>query len=94
MYPTRRIANRLPKMFRFSEGYHEKNCKFLSCKRSKIGTFLDAGQWCGGGFQRGRIFVAPLWLTSFGTFLVQRQEKYISHSQKKAPGFATGGKFA
>ena len=57
---------------------HRENRKFLSCKRSKIGTFLNAGWRCGWGFQRGRIFVAPLWLTSFGPFLVQRQEKDIA----------------
>ena len=67
---------------------HKANLKFLKCKRSKIGTFLNAGWRCGGGFQRGRIFVAPLWLTSFGPFLVQRQEKDITAlrvSQKGIP---------
>jgi len=56
-------------MFRFSEVYKEKTCDILSYKRSKIGTFLNAEWRCGGGFQRGRIFVAPLWLTSLVTFL-------------------------
>ena len=45
----RRIAIRPPKMFRFSGVYSEKICKFLSRKRSKIGTFLDAGWRCGAG---------------------------------------------
>ena len=44
----RRIANRLPKMFRFSKGYRVQGCNILSCKRSKIGTFLDAGHQGGG----------------------------------------------
>ena len=47
----------------------EKTCNILSCKRSKIGTFLNAGRRCGGGFLRGRIFVAPLKPTSLVTFL-------------------------
>jgi len=42
MYPTRRFAIRYPKMFRFSGIFIEKTCKVLRCKRSKIGTFLDA----------------------------------------------------
>ena len=79
MYPTRRIANRLPKMFRFSEGYRKKTCKNLSFKRSKIGTFLDAVQCCGGGFQRGRIFVAPLWPTSLVTFLFGDKKVTLPH---------------
>ena len=51
--PLRRLAGRLPKMFRFSGVYQEEICRFRSCKRSKIGTFLDAGWRGGGGFQRG-----------------------------------------
>ena len=78
MYPPRRVAICAPKIFRFSGHYILKILQFLSCKRSKIGTFLNAGWRCGGGFQRGRFFVAPLWLTSFGPFLVQRQEKDIT----------------
>ena len=31
MYPTRRFAIRLPKMFRFSGVYKEKTCNILSC---------------------------------------------------------------
>ena len=75
--PCARIAARLPKMSRFSVGYHEKNLQLLSWRCSKIGTFLNTGRRCGGGFQRGRIFVAPLWLASFGSFLAS-QEKNIS----------------
>ena len=55
-----------------------KNYRFLPCRYPKIGTFSGYGWRCGGGFQRGRICVAPLWLTSFGPFLVQRQEKDIT----------------
>ena len=51
--PCARHASRLPKMFRFSEVYKEKTYDILSCKRSKIGTFLNAEWRCGGGFQRG-----------------------------------------
>ena len=72
-----RTTFRHPKMFGFSGVYQEKTCKFLSGRCSKIGTFLDTGRRCGGGFQRGRIFVAPLWLASFGSFLAS-QEKNIS----------------
>ena len=40
-------------MFRFSEVYREKTYNFLSCKRSKIGTFLDAGWRGGAGDSKG-----------------------------------------
>ena len=75
--PLRRLAIRHPKMFRFSSVYREKTCRFLNGRCSKIGTFLDTGWRCGGGFQRGGIFIAPLWLASFGSFLAS-QEKNIT----------------
>ena len=79
MYPTRRFASRLPKMFRFSEVYREKTCKFVSGRCSKIGTFLDTGRRCARrGFLRGHAFSeCPLKSPSFGTFLGD-QEKYIT----------------
>ena len=49
----RRLAIRYPKMFRFSGIYKEKALKFLECKRSKIGTFLDAGWRGGAGDSKG-----------------------------------------
>ena len=73
---TRRFSIRHPKMFRFSGVYKEKTHGIFSGRCSKIGTFLDTEWRCGGGFQRGRIFVAPLWLASFGSFLAS-QEKNI-----------------
>jgi len=36
------------KMSRFSAGSTEQTCRFVKCKRSKIGTFLNAGWRCGG----------------------------------------------
>jgi len=77
MYPTRRIASRCPKMFRFLNTYHLKTCKFSLCRHPKIGTFSGVGWRCGGGFLRGRIFVAPLKPVSFGSFLAG-QEKNIT----------------
>ena len=73
-----RIANRHPKMFRFSGVYREKTCKFLSCKRSKIGTFLNAGWRGGGGIFKGGAFArsAPLNRLLLVLFLA-KQEKYI-----------------
>ena len=74
--PLRRLADRPPKMFRFSGVYREKTCKILSGRWSKIGTFLATGWRCGGGFLRGRLFEAPLKPASFGSFLAG-QEKNI-----------------
>ena len=79
MYPTRRFSIRHPKMFRFSGVYSEKICNFLSCKRSKIGTFLDAGWRCARrGFLRGHAFSeCPLKSASFSSFLAEtRKEHY------------------
>ena len=60
MYPTRRISIRYPKMFRFSGIYIEQSYNILSCKRSKIGTFLNAGD--AAGVSKGGAFArsAPL----------------------------------
>ena len=69
MYPTRRNASRCPKMFRFLNTYRAKTCRFSLCRHPKIGTFSGIGRRSGGGFQRGRIFVAPLWPISLVTFL-------------------------
>ena len=74
-----------------------KYYEFFQCRLPKIGTFSVVGWRCGRGFQRGRICVAPLWLTSFGPFLVQQQEKditapsmtkkvYLSVNKKQPPG--------
>ena len=51
------------------EHLHLKPCKFALGRRPKIGTFSGVGWRCGGGFQRGRIFVAPRWPISLVTFL-------------------------
>ena len=51
-----------------------KSCKFFHGSLPKIGTFSGGGWRCGGGFQRGRIFVAPLWLTSLVTFLFSNKK--------------------
>ena len=49
------------------------NLQGLRCRCSKIGTFLDTDWRCGGGYQRGRIFVAPLWPLSLVTFLAAQE---------------------
>ena len=59
-----------------------KNFRFSQCRHPKIGTFSGVEWSCGGGFQRGRIFVAPLWLASFGSFLAS-QEKNITALTKR-----------
>ena len=56
-----------------------ENLQALSGRCSKIGTFLDTGWRCGGEYQRGRIFVAPLWSPSFGTFLGEARKVHNTH---------------
>ena len=82
MYPTRRFSARLPKMFRFSGVYQVETYSFLSCKRSKIGTFLDAGRRCGAGVSQGDMPFrnVPLSRLLLVLFLA-KQEKYISALQ-------------
>ena len=66
-----------------------KNLQVLHCRCSKIGTFLDTGRRCGGGFQRGRIFVAPLWPPSLVTFLAAKKVTRLhQHNCKKVYVFA------
>ena len=69
MYPTRRNTFRCSKMFRFLNTYNRKKLWVFPCRLVKIGTFSPVGWRCGWGFQRGRIFEAPLWPTSLVTFL-------------------------
>ena len=53
----------------------EQTYRFAECKRSKIGTFLNAGWRCGGGYLRGRDWlVAPLRSASFGAFLAETRK--------------------
>ena len=78
MYPTRRIDAQRPKMFRFLNAYSSEYCRLVLGSLSKIGTFSEGGWRCGGGFQRGRIFVAPLGRLLLVLFLA-KQEKYITH---------------
>ena len=69
------------KMSRFSAGSAVLTCKFAECKRSKIGTFLNAGWRCGGGYLRGRdLPVAPLRSASFGPFLAETRKGRIEPS--------------
>ena len=67
-------------MFRFSGVCMDKIRKFLNCKRSKIGTFLNAGWRCGGRGIQGRALFrsaspVPVSLVPFlsGT----RKEQYL-----------------
>jgi len=79
-------------MFRFSGVYIEKTCNILSCKRSKIGTFLDA-DWRSGGWilKEGAFSERLLKSPSFGTFLGD-QEKYIpALGYSKTPAFPFAG---
>ena len=50
---SRRVSHRPLKMSRFSAGSAVQTSRFVKCKRSKIGTFLNAGWRCGGGYLRG-----------------------------------------
>ena len=67
--PLRRIDSQRPKMFRFLNAYSSECCRSSPCRLPKIGTFSGVGWRSGGGFLRGRIFEAPLKLTSLVTFL-------------------------
>ena len=58
-----------------------RNLKISLCSAPKIGTFSGYGWRCGGGFQRGRIFVAPLWSPSFGTFLGEARKVHYYQRQ-------------
>ena len=73
--PLRRLASQRPKMFRFLNAYIEQCFRFFLRRYPKIGTFSGIGWKCGWGYQRGRIFVAPLWPHSLVTFLF-RTRKY------------------
>ena len=71
--PLRRLASQHPKMFRFLDAYNSKIGKLSLCRHPKIGTFSGVGWSCGGGFLRGRIFVAPLKPLSLVTFLAAKK---------------------
>ena len=71
-------------MFRFSAGSAEQTWEVATCKRSKIGTFLNAGWRCGGGYLRGRdLPVAPLRSASFGPFLAETRKGRTSYQLDK-----------
>ena len=74
-----RLADRCPKMSRFLNTYRSKTCRFSPGRRPKIGTFSGVGWRCGGGFLRGRLFVAPLKLTSLVTFLFSDKKVTLPH---------------
>ena len=78
MYPTRRPASQHSKMFRFLNAYNSKTWRFANCRHPKIGTFSGVGWSSGGGFQRGRIFEAPLWPHSLVTFLAEQESNIIA----------------
>ena len=71
--PCAHNASQRPKMFRFLNAYIEKCFRFFLHRCPKIGTFSGIGWKCGGGYQRGRIFVAPLWPHSLVTFLAAQE---------------------
>ena len=98
MYPTRRTDHRPLKMFRFSAGSAEQTFGFVVCKRSKIGTFLNAGWRCGGvilkrgAFTRSALLSRLLW----GTFLAETRKvqligklQFESRIQKKCAAFSS-----
>ena len=70
-------------------GYlHEAIFSFFSCKRSKIGTFLDAGWRCGGWILKEGAFARSASLSRLLLVLfLATQEKYIRspHVQKGIP---------
>ena len=72
-------------MSRFSGIYREKACSIAKCKRSKIGTFLDAGWRGGAGDFKGDM---PFRNVPFNRLLLvlflAKQEKDITALSKKA----------
>ncbi|MBE6979820.1 MAG: hypothetical protein E7431_05545 [Ruminococcaceae bacterium] len=72
------------KMFRFSAGSTEQTCKFAECKRSKIGTFLNAGWRCGGWILKEGAFArsASLSRLLWGTFLAETRKVRINLSDR------------
>ena len=54
----------------------EQTCKFAACKRSKIGTFLNAGWRCGGWILKEGAFArsASLSRLLWGTFLAETRK--------------------
>ena len=69
--PPAAFDHRPLKMSRFSAGSAEQSCRFAECKRSKIGTFLNAGWRCGGWILKEGAFArsASPMPTSLVTFL-------------------------
>ena len=65
--PQRRSASKNVPIF---ERLQLINLRFSPCRHRKIGTFSGVGWRCGGGFQRGRLFEEPLWLTSLVTRII------------------------
>ena len=73
---SRRVSHRPLKMFRFSADSTEQTCRFAICKRSKIGTFLNAGRRCGGVIlKRGAFFRSALLSRLLLTLFLPKQEK-------------------
>ena len=65
------------KMSRFSAGSAEQSCRFAKCKRSKIGTFLNAGWRCGGWILKEGAFARSASLSRLLLVLfLPKQEKY------------------
>ena len=64
------------KMSRFSAGSAVKTYRFSGCKRSKIGTFLNAGWRCGGWILKEGAFArsASLSRLLWGTFLAETRK--------------------
>jgi len=54
----------------------EQTCRFVKCKRSKIGTFLNAGWRCGGWILKEGAFArsASLSRLLWGTFLAETRK--------------------
>ena len=75
---SRRSSHRPPKMSRFSAGSAEKTFSFAECKRSKIGTFLNAGWRCGGWILKEGAFARSASLSRLLLALfVPKQEKGV-----------------
>ena len=73
---SRRVSHRPLKMSRFSAGSAVKTCRFVTCKRSKIGTFLNAGWRCGGVIlKRGAFMRSALLSRLLLALFLPKQEK-------------------
>ena len=85
--PPAAFDHRPLKMSRFSAGSAEQSCRFAECKRSKIGTFLNAGWRCGGWILKEGAFArsASLRRLLWGTFLAETRKVQYDDKRTTLP---------